>query len=360
MKIAIIAPHFPEYSLRLAAAIAKAREVVVVVNRDTFGKEFQGLDLQWLPKTCRIVQSTFDSVKEFYRLAAILREFRPTSVHFQEAAGRKKALINLFLAFEFRRSSKILLTVHDPLPHSGNDAASAKKFRMLQKLTRKLANQVAVHGEFCREQLLLAGGVDDEKITVTTHGSLMVCDPSLRPPPSPRTFIMFGRMERYKGLHVLLQAIDVLLKREENFKIKIMGRGDELDKQQYEFSRIPQCEVFNRFIPPLELMGHICSAGIALLPYLDATQSGVLSSVLGNARTAITSDVGGFRDLIQDGRNGRLVPAGNVLALAEAMEDLLARPSEVMRLCAGAAHTAKTTLDWHQIVHHLDQKGFYV
>jgi glycosyltransferase involved in cell wall biosynthesis len=87
-----------------------------------------------------------------------------------------------------------------------------------------------------------------------------------------------------------------------------------------------------------------------VLPYLNATQSGVLAAALGNGRFAIVSDVGGLRDIVAQNRNGLLVPPGDSDALAEAIRRVASDVDLRRRLSLGARQLAEQELDWSRIV----------
>ncbi len=81
----------------------------------------------------------------------------------------------------------------------------------------------------------------------------------------------------------------------------------------------PEVTVLNAFALPTDIMRSIQEADCVLLPYLSATQSGVLAAAYAGRRYVIASDIGGLRDIVVDGRNGILVPPGDAQALASAV-----------------------------------------
>lgn len=91
------------------------------------------------------------------------------------------------------------------------------------------------------------------------------------------------------------------------------------------------------------LLGHRTDIG-ALLDLADAvvvpSRSEGLSVFLIEALTAgcpvVASNTGGLAELVTDGENGLLVPAGDPLALAAALRRLLADPALAARLSAAA------------------------
>jgi glycosyltransferase involved in cell wall biosynthesis len=86
-----------------------------------------------------------------------------------------------------------------------------------------------------------------------------------------------------------------------------------------------------------------------VLPYKDATQSGVVAAAYGAGRPVIASAVGGIPEVVIDGYNGLLVPPINPEALANAMEKLILSPELLDRLTQGAKATASGLMNWDRI-----------
>jgi glycosyltransferase involved in cell wall biosynthesis len=61
---------------------------------------------------------------------------------------------------------------------------------------------------------------------------------------------------------------------------------------------------------------------VVVLPYLEASQSGVGSLAKGYGRPLVASAVGGLPELVSDG-SGVLVPPGDADALADALDGIL-------------------------------------
>jgi glycosyltransferase involved in cell wall biosynthesis len=86
-----------------------------------------------------------------------------------------------------------------------------------------------------------------------------------------------------------------------------------------------------------------------VLPYTDATQSGVAAIALANSRPVIASNAGDLPDIVQDGRTGLLVPPCDARSLADAMERLLADEPLRSSLAMEAGRYARDRLLWPRI-----------
>ena len=65
-----------------------------------------------------------------------------------------------------------------------------------------------------------------------------------------------------------------------------------------------------------------------MLPYREVTQSGPLMLSFHFGVTPVTSDIGGFQELIKNGENGFTFRSEDASALANVMDDLLNQSSD--------------------------------
>ena len=91
-------------------------------------------------------------------------------------------------------------------------------------------------------------------------------------------------------------------------------------------------------------------ADFVVLPYRDATQSGVIAAALGNGRPVIASRVGGIPENIRDGEEGLLVMPGDPAALAAAIERALSSRERRLQMAESVKRTAAGALAWRRAV----------
>ena len=63
----------------------------------------------------------------------------------------------------------------------------------------------------------------------------------------------------------------------------------------------------NRYVPNEEIGVYFSAADVVVLPYLEATQSGVAQIAFAFERPVITTKVGGLAETIEHGRSGLIV-----------------------------------------------------
>jgi glycosyltransferase involved in cell wall biosynthesis len=100
------------------------------------------------------------------------------------------------------------------------------------------------------------------------------------------------------------------------------------------------------YLPQGELDRALSEATLAVFPYrAELDQSGALLQALGAGLPAVVYDVGGLAEPVRAYGAGRVVRAGDVDALTEAVRELLADPDALAGARAGAER-ARAELTW--------------
>ncbi len=253
------------------------------------------------------------------------------------------------------RRVPVVLTVHDPRPHTGSDADFVARGLVFRERLRADAAAYHVHGPHCERELRATRQVDRPLIS-TAHGAMFIPTPDTRRPREPLSLLFFGRMEAYKGLETLLDAADMLRAQGRTFRLIVAGRGPELARLAPRL-REPDVELHDRFISHDEAIVLFQRASVVVGPYRDATQSGIVASAFGNGRPVVVSAVGGLPDFVTHGRDGFVVPPDDPAALAAALAPLLADDGLAEALAAGVAAKLRAELGWDTIATRLE--SFY-
>jgi glycosyltransferase involved in cell wall biosynthesis len=103
-----------------------------------------------------------------------------------------------------------------------------------------------------------------------------------------------------------------------------------------------------RFITDPQIPAFMRRADLAVLPYRNIEQSGVLYTALAFGRPLVLSSVGGFPEIAEQGA-ARLVPPEDPEALASALRELLADRAARDALASAAAEAAASTYSWDRI-----------
>ncbi len=346
-RIVIFAPHYAEYATRLAMALAQKAHVLLLLDKRNAQNECDPRLMTQAKSHLQILEfGSFGRKERMVSLAQIILRiiaFRPHLVNIQEEEGTFAIWVTRIIA----RLYKTILTVHDPVPHSGTDLAYVTQNLSNRAITRQLVTSFHVHGRYCYEQLVSQIG-SNRPILDAPHGVILTPEPDELCKPESGRILMFGRMEAYKGLEVLLDAADILRKQGIKFKLIFAGRGPELDRLSDRLNH-SDIELLKRFLTPAEAIEQFQKASFVVLPYLNATQSGVLAASFANGRPAIASDTGGLAEIIEHEKTGLIVPPNNAIALSDACEQLLTNQVMLQNLSNATQIMASTQLNWNKI-----------
>ena len=288
------------------------------------------------------------------RVREVLAE--PCDLLHWQAAGNPWADMALLRWLGRRRRPPAVVTVHDMQAHPGDRSVLPGTFAAIRRLVRK-ADRVVVHAPHVRDQAVTAGAEPD-RVAVMAHGELatryLPLDELPLAPSTEPTILFFGRAQGYKGLDVAAGAMGAVAERVPGARLVVAGSGPSIDEVFPPGVELPAwCELHRGRVAVDAVAELFRRAAIVVLPYREASQSGVAALAAGFGRPVVASRVPGLADIVADGRSGRLVEPGSVSALAEALVDLLADEAEAARLGAGGFELASTELAWPNIAKRL-------
>jgi len=166
--------------------------------------------------------------------------------------------------------------------------------------------------------------------------------------------LFFGNIEPYKGVDLLLRAF-ALLPPELLGKSRLLiagrpGRGTpELQTLAHTLGIYHRVTWQLGFVAEKEVGSLFRSATLAVLPYREIDQSGVLMTAIAFDKAIVASRVGGIPETIQDQVHGLLVEPGNIPRLAAALSSLLSSAVRRHQMEAAVRELRTGTLSWKHI-----------
>ncbi len=254
---------------------------------------------------------------KFLKLLKILYQIKPKVVlttHFHPW------LIFIFF-LRFFLKYKIFYAVHDnPFdPKEGGPPFAI----FLEKIFVKYSDIVITYSKFIKEDV--SKYLTNKKIEVVYLGSYKELFPDFRKSfeinKESLVILFFGRILPYKGIDVLIDALEALQEKGLKIETIIAGRG-ELDKESLEKIKRLGIEFKNQWISNDELLSLLKKSDVLILPYKKGTQSGVVSISLAYGIPIIATKVGSFEEFIEDGYNGFLVRPNEPRDLAQKLEKI--------------------------------------
>lgn len=233
-----------------------------------------------------------------------LRRRRIASAVVQSHRDPRYAILGLALP--------IALMLHDPEPHSGGSVSSLPAWsRAISRVAELTSACLIVHSARLLEQIRpllrrLPTGV-------VPHGADMASSPA--PIPQERRLLIFGRLVAYKGVDTALDAFRSLPPEMADIKLIVAGRGPlaRLARGQRNV------EVRNEYVSEADFDALLHDARLVLLPYKDATQSGVGLHAVERGVPCIVSSVGGLPELVEGASSSLVVPPDDPERLAAAI-----------------------------------------
>jgi glycosyltransferase involved in cell wall biosynthesis len=315
----------PWYDHELAAALARAgADVELATSRFRFG-ELPAADgyrrsERFYPISSRLFKRSRLRLPlkaaEHAAVMASLARARADVLHLQWAA-----LPQADVRLRFRSPS--VFTAHDLLPRR---TASRRDLwrRLLQRFDR-----VVVHSERGRETLAELG-IDARVIPHPVYPSAATRD------DDGATILSLGVIRPYKGLADAIEATRRLP------GARLLVAGDPAMPID-DLRAAERVEWKLGYLSQPELDRALSQATVAVFPYrAELDQSGALLQALGAGVPAVVYDVAGLGEPVREFGAGRVVPAGDVDALTEALRELLADPAAARE----GAERARRALTW--------------
>jgi glycosyltransferase involved in cell wall biosynthesis len=132
--------------------------------------------------------------------------------------------------------------------------------------------------------------------------------------------LFFGYVRKYKGLNVLIDAMQEISSFDKKIKLLIVGEFyDFPDKYYSQIDNLKlknNIKVIQKFVPNEDVGNYYSIADLVVLPYLSATQSGVLNIAYGFRKPVLVTNVGGLGEDVIEGKTGFIVESGKPEAIA--------------------------------------------
>lgn len=324
----------PQYDHELAAALARAgAEVELVTSHFRFGEaplpagyERRELFYPWSSRAFRRSPLRLPlKALEHPVGTARLGKLQADVMHLQWLAWPRldRSLLRL--------RTPAVFTAHDLLPRrSAGD-------RDLWRTLFGRFQRVVVHTSRGRDALAELG-VPEEKLRVIPH-PVFPSDPVRA--DDGHTVLALGVIRPYKGLGDAIEAT----KRVDAARLLVVGDPME-PVDAYQAQAGDRAEWRLGYLPDEELDRALGETTVAVFPYrAELDQSGALLRALGAGVPAVVYDAGGLADPVREYGAGRVVAAGDVDALAQALGELLSDPESLEGARAGARR-AREELTW--------------
>ncbi|HLO83782.1 MAG TPA: glycosyltransferase family 4 protein [Nostocaceae cyanobacterium] len=348
IKVALLHLGFEEYTIELANNLINYVDLTLIQSEKIAKGRRSIIDpripvLTFKKPEMRDPRNIL-AMREMMRL---ISQVQPDVLHAQEIND-----IWYLLTILWNKMPPLVTTIHDIESHPGD---GQKVFA--SDYTRPIAfyrsQQLIVHTQKHKKAINQKFSIPDQKINVLPHGEIGSWYKrhgyTNNIPKEPYTLLFFGRIWPYKGLKYLIEAMPLIAEQIPEVKLIVAGRGENIE-QYFPHGYDPQrYEILNRFISNEDVITLFQRSTITVLPYIEASQSGVAALSYGMGTPVIASNVGGLSEIVRHQQDGLLVPPGDVQALADAVIYLLKNQQLYKEMQLATITRCQQDLNWDNI-----------
>lgn len=299
------------------------------------------------------------------RIDAVVNEWRPDILHAHSpalnglAALRAAQRNNLPLLYEIRAFWE------DAAVGNGTGKEASPRYWVTRQLENHViagSDAVAVICEGLKSDLV-SRGVPQQKITVSPNGvDLELFGEAPKQDGKLATELgldgslnlgFIGSFYDYEGLDDLVKAFPLLQQRQSNIHLLLVGGGPREDalKAQVQQLGIEKLVTFAGRVPHEEVERYYSLMDVMVYPRKSMRLTDLVTPLkpleaMAQGRLVAASDVGGHKELIEDGKTGYLFPAGNPEKIARKLANLIEKQDEWPQILETARKFVGSDRNW--------------
>jgi glycosyltransferase involved in cell wall biosynthesis len=344
----------PRYTLELTRAISQSKNIDIYLSLSRQSEIYDKFSS--IPIFGRFDIDTYNGFWQFLGRSFILPSLRRKFFHYVREHDidvvfcTMDHIWNPFVVGTICKSKAVyLLTVHDAARHPGEDQIWR---RWLLRRDIKASDSALVLSRSVGESLRHEYYYPRDRVFLSTHGrfgdSNVEAKPRMLPANQPARLLFFGRIMEYKGLDLILRALPMLRRQFPTLKLEIWGYGD-ITPYRAALDALIDVRIENRWIAEDEIPDIFAKTDLIVLPYREASQSGVIATAFAYGMPCVVTPLPGLREQVDDGVTGVISSGFGAAEYAEAISRALRDPAFYARLSENCIHAARTTLSWKTI-----------
>lgn len=337
MKILVVSSYPPakcgvgRYCRDLVGQLEKRNEVLIASYRGIKFKEKNAHGILYDKRKIR--QEMNALLAEIIMLPVLLPDFlrlfgfairnKPNVIHLQYDISMYSAFLPPLLLLFKPLGIRLVITMHTR--YAGLLGFFVKSFAVF-------FDSVVVHTKFHRD-FLIEQGYPSRKISVMPIGA--VRRPAIKQKIGAKTAYIMGFASPTKGYDVAIKAFESVVGKFPGAKLIIGGEPAPTPESSgyYRMLRSLAKELrlgknvkFVGYVPDKDVKKYYGMSTVVLFPYSQVTQSAALCNAISYSMPVIVSDLPGFREVVQDGKNGFFVKYGDIDGLGKKLIALFSSP----------------------------------
>ena len=231
-----------------------------------------------------------------------------------------------------RKNTKIILTAHNLLPH-----INGYKYKNILEKIYSQFDGIIVHSKVLKTQMIeifgekaknwlicvTSIGVEDKLLVKVDQNILNIYRDKVKLLESDgHNFLFAGGIHKNKGLDILLKAWGNHINEFPNDKLYIVGNPTYNMNDELKYIQKYSTSINTSFghKSDEEILAYFLECDFVVLPYKEASQSGVLMTALSLGKPVIATNVGGLPEVVETVKGGYVVDSNNPISLCKAID----------------------------------------
>ncbi|NJM20958.1 MAG: glycosyltransferase family 4 protein [Richelia sp. RM1_1_1] len=258
------------------------------------------------------------------------------------------------------RKGKIVVLVHLFYGYESNDKFVIRRLinKYLEQFRLSFANLIVTSSEYSKSEIVSVGinpelvhvlspGLDREKFQLPEERKL----DNLKNKENQKILCVGNYVPR-KGILYLIEAFSQIER--QNFTLHLVGNRKNNSSYYNQLNnavnklKLTDCVVFHDGADQENIKKLYADADIFVLPSFQETFGIVFLEAMHYGLPIITTNVTAIPELVEDGKNGLLVPPGDSKALAKAISKLITNPDLMEQMGVVGRKKVATSYYWEQ------------
>ena len=225
---------------------------------------------------------------------------------------------NPYLSSSFRKMNiEYTFGIHDYSLHPGENNLIKQKIYTKEK---KNVNKYVCYSKYVKNKLINIDKIKKQNILLS---SLEFKDSVYKKKNNVKNlkFIFFGRLLKYKGIEKLINIFSKKYYFKNNISLTIIGSKDKnFDLPKINTSNI---SIISGWINESNINNIVRKYDVCVLPYEEASQSGIIPLMFNNSIPVIVTPVGGLSNQVKNNINGLISKKKNISSIESEIQRIL-------------------------------------
>lgn len=295
-----------QFSVTFANELSKLKECILFIPKTS--EPFLPANTEFNFRFYNKIKSLNSKNSEIKKLCKQIAELKPEHVIFLEDSILMQQMCCILSEYKIPSSVVIHDIVHHPSSKMTLRQKAVEYLRIkLSKKTVNKAKKIILLSENSRSAFVKLYPRIKAKPIVFKLGAHVPVKEFKKPPEmndNPfKYFLFFGRIDKYKGIESLCKAYSGLEERIQNEnKLIIAGKGNFSQQEKTIIEKNNNILIIHRFIEDSEMLWLIKNSQAVVLPYIEASQSGVIPIAYYCNRPVIVRNLHGLVESVEENK----------------------------------------------------------